>query len=422
MTEKDFSGLNANLIHQLKKKIKELNEEKDKLKNIFDSVNDGIIIADIKTKKFYTGNKAICRMLGYSLDEIKNLSVLDIHRKKDLPYVLNQFKLQSMEELEIAKDLPVKRKDGSIFYADVNSSIVIIGGKSYIMGIFRDITERKRAEEALEEEKERYSQLFEQSNDAIFLLDFNGKIFGVNRRAEELAGYREKELLKMDIPQICPEQKHAKFGAMFKQGPERGGVRLESQLLTKGKDLRDIEVTAKVIKLKGFSFVQSIIRDITEQRKVEQLLKESEEKYEKLFEKTGDAIFIADPETGIIVDCNLAASKLVGREKSEIIGKHQRILHPPEEIKRGFSRTFKQHLAEKEGQILEAKVITKRGNIKNVEIRANLIEYGGKKKLQAIFRDITEKRRAEEKLIKQKERFEKEIKELKRELKKKNEF
>ncbi|MFB0525705.1 MAG: PAS domain S-box protein, partial [Phycisphaerae bacterium] len=103
-------------------------------------------------------------------------------------------------------------------------------------------------------------------------------------------------------------------------------------------------------------------------------------------------------ETGVIIDCNRAASELVGREKSELIGKHQRTLHPPQEIEGGISKTFKQHIAEKEGQILEAQIITKKGEIKDVEIRASRFEQKSKKWIQGMFRDITERKKAEQAL------------------------
>ncbi|OHB62210.1 MAG: hypothetical protein A2167_01705 [Planctomycetes bacterium RBG_13_46_10] len=106
-----------------------------------------------------------------------------------------------------------------------------------------------------------------------------------------------------------------------------------------------------------------------------------------------DAIFVADAETGILIDCNPAATRLVGREKSELIGQHQRILHPPRENDRGYSRTFKQHLEEKMGQTIETQVITKTGETRDVAITASLIEIRGKKVLQGIFRDVTEQKK-----------------------------
>jgi PAS domain S-box-containing protein len=118
---------------------------------IFDNANDGIVLADEETKKFYTANNTACQMLGYSPEEIKNLGVTDIHPKEHLAYVLEQFERQVRGEIAVAKDLPVRRKDGSVFYADVNSSLVTLSGRKYLLGLFRDITQRRRAEGALVE-------------------------------------------------------------------------------------------------------------------------------------------------------------------------------------------------------------------------------------------------------------------------------
>ena len=137
-------------ITERKKAEEALRDSEGRFRAIFDNANDGILLADEETKKFYTGNNTACQMLGYSLEEIKNLGVPDIHPKEDLPYVIEQFEKQVRREIAVAKDLPVKRKDGSIFYADVNTSLVTLAGRTYLLGIFRDVTERKRAEEERE--------------------------------------------------------------------------------------------------------------------------------------------------------------------------------------------------------------------------------------------------------------------------------
>ncbi len=146
--------------------------------------------------------------------------------------------------------------------------------------------------------------------------------------------------------------------------------------------------------------MDNLNEEIRERKKAEELLIESEERYRKLFEGALDAIFVADAETGILIDCNPAATRLLGMEKSEIVGKHQRTLHPPERIKGGYSETFKNHLGEKRDQTLETQIITKAGEIKDVAIKASLLEIRGKKVLQGIFRDITERKKAEEELKK----------------------
>jgi PAS domain S-box-containing protein len=108
---------------------------------------DGILLADAEKKLFLIGNKSICQMLGYSHEELKLIGVMDIHPEEHVPYVLEQFEKQSRGEIALAKDIPMKKKDGRVFYADINSTLTEIAGRKYLLGVFRDITERKRVEE-----------------------------------------------------------------------------------------------------------------------------------------------------------------------------------------------------------------------------------------------------------------------------------
>jgi PAS domain S-box-containing protein len=146
--------------------------------------------------------------------------------------------------------------------------------------------------------------------------------------------------------------------------------------------------------------IDSVSREIAEREQAEEALTESEEKYRTQFEEALDGIFLCDAETGILIDCNQAGAELVGRAKSELVGKHQRILHPPEELEGEFSRTFKKHLKGKEGQALEAQVLTKNGEKRDVSIKANMFVLKGKNVLQGTFRDIHERKEAEEAKVK----------------------
>ncbi|MFZ0034735.1 MAG: chemotaxis protein CheB [Sedimentisphaerales bacterium] len=130
---------------QMERELARVNEEEFRV--IFDNATDGILLADLENGKFYMGNRTICRMLGYSQEELKKLSTMDIHPQKDLPFVISQFEKQTKEGTTLVTDIPVKRKNGSVFYADVNAAPVTITGKTYLMGSFRDITERKQIDE-----------------------------------------------------------------------------------------------------------------------------------------------------------------------------------------------------------------------------------------------------------------------------------
>jgi two-component system cell cycle sensor histidine kinase/response regulator CckA len=140
------------------------------------------------------------------------------------------------------------------------------------------------------------------------------------------------------------------------------------------------------------------LNTLLETKQTEAAMYESEEKYRKLFEESRDTIILADPKTGTIVDCNYEATRLIGRDKSELIGQHQKILHPSGQGDGKFSETFQKHRKKSEGQVLETQVITSTGEIKDVEIKATLIHIGNKKLMQGIFQDITERKRAEESL------------------------
>jgi PAS domain S-box-containing protein len=131
----------------------------------------------------------------------------------------------------------------------------------------------------------------------------------------------------------------------------------------------------------SYEELQRIIFKASKRRIVERLLKESEEKYRKLFDESISAVFVVDAETGIIMDCNQAATKLTGRAKSELIGMNQRILYP-ETRSEEFSCTFAQHLGDKEGQTGEMQIITKTGEVRDVSFKANLMEVNGRKMLQ----------------------------------------
>jgi len=314
-------------------------------------------------------------------------------------------------------------KTGKARCAEVKAKKIDYAGQSADLVIFRDITRRKESArrlkkysekmEALVNEKvkevkeseKKHRELINGMNDTAWVIDFDCKFIDVNDAAVKVLGYSREELLSMKVFDIDFTLDPEKIKALIKGMPRDEIQVFETAHTTKDGKTIPVEISSSLVTYQGKQAILSIARDITERKQMEKVLRESEEKYRTQFEEALDAIFVADAETGVIVDCNRAASELVGREKSEIIGNHQRILHPPEEIKGKFSRTFKQHLKEKEGQVLETQVITKNGEIKDVAIKASVFELRGKKLIQGIFRDITKGKRMEERLLESEERL-----------------
>ncbi len=278
-----------------------------------------------------------------------------------------------------------------------NLSMLPVHEGLFVLSI--DITESRKAEEELRKEREMLEAVTGNMNAGLVIISKDYKILWANKFLAEYLGsdikgkacYRKLA----NMTQICP-------GCVAKQIFE-GGKDLavnEQQVETPAGPIW-LEITAIPIRDQNgkVTAVSELSINITERKNAEATLKLAEEKYRKLFEEGMDAIFVADTETGIILDCNNAAAQLIGRPKSELIGMHQRFLHPPEYSTDGtFTEGFKRDLIAQERHPSEGQVITKNGEIKDVTVKSNIVEISGKKLMQGIFRDITERKRVEKQL------------------------
>jgi len=149
-------------ITERKKAEEALRESEERYKNLFKANIDGMLIADATTKKFRYANPAICRMLGYSEEELTQMGVADIHPKDSLEQVLAEFEAQSSGAKITAKDLQCVRKDGQVISVSINASTVMIDQTKYLLGIFRDITERKNKEKLILDANRRLEKVSEE--------------------------------------------------------------------------------------------------------------------------------------------------------------------------------------------------------------------------------------------------------------------
>jgi PAS domain S-box-containing protein len=141
-----------------------LQQSRDELQAIYDGMIDGLLLADMETKQFVRVNASVCRMLGYSKEELLSMSVTDIHPPKELPTISEAFEVSAEHRVSAVDDLPVLKKDGSVFFAQIATNTIVYNGRPCVIGFFRDVTERKYAQEQLQREHRTLKHLLQSSD------------------------------------------------------------------------------------------------------------------------------------------------------------------------------------------------------------------------------------------------------------------
>jgi PAS domain S-box-containing protein len=298
-------------------------------------------------------------------------------------------------------------QDGKMQIVEVHASPVFDDKGNIVLVVEScfDITKSKNIEAELEESQERYQRIIEAVTDYVYTVYVeNGCPVRTvhNPLSAAVTGYYPGDFA--DDPHLWLK--------MVVEG-DRALVLEQIERVLQGHDVKEIE--HRIIRKDGVlrwvsnSFVlncdphgkllsyEGIVKDITARKKAEQALRESEKKFRLTFENARDAIFWADPETGIIINCNKAGEILLEKDRKEIIGQHQTTLHPVEEGEY-YSSMFKQHIEQEGFADAEAEVITKTGKTIPVRIISSIISIGEKSVLQGVFHDITIFKLAEEAL------------------------
>jgi PAS domain S-box-containing protein len=386
-----------------------LQQSEKQFRDIFNNANDGILIADSRTGTFREANPAICRMLGYSPDEIKCLGVESIHPAETAPFAIEHFKKMAGGHLVESIELPTKRKDGTVFYADVTAQQMILDGRECLAGFFRDVTERKQHQDELRTSEERFSAIAESSLDAIFIADHDGKILYCNKSVERMFGYTVTELLGKSVElmqRTIDRARYRKIRETYKKNqiviPQRIS---EGILLRRDGTEFPVEISTSSWKIEGQLFFGGIIRDITERKRYEEELRKSEERFRSVAESSRDAIYIADQDYRIVF-WNQGAEKILGYKGKEILGKSDEILMPGMRTSR--HRKTREELV-KTGKTtfmngpVETKAVRKDGTELPAEITVSTWKTGEQYYFSAILRDITERKKYEKALLQEKQ-------------------
>jgi len=300
-----------------------LRGSEEKFRGLFQGTAEGIIVSAIETRKFLYANPAVCRMLGYTEEELAHLGVSDIHPPQDLEMVGAAFMAQARGEKTLAPALPCRRKDGTTIYADINASRLVVDGKDCVVGFFTDITARKQAEEALRDSEEQFRQLAENIHEVFFVCAAEPARMTYLSPAYEETWRRPRQEVydRADawLDTVHPEDRERTI-SLFTRALQGERAEGEFRVVRPDGSVRSIRARAFPVcdaEGKFYRFV-GIAEDITERKRIEEALQIERDNLNAIFASAPIGMLLLNEET-VIEEANAEVAALVLRDPAEII-------------------------------------------------------------------------------------------------------
>lgn len=345
-------------------------------------------------------NKKGCEVLGYSEEEILNKNwfnnFIPERVRKETLCVFRKLMNGEVKSTEYFES-PVLTADGEERVISWHNTILKdeYGRITGTLSSGEDITERKETEKALRESEKKLKAIVESAKDGIIMLNENGEVTFWNRAAEEIFGYRSEEIIGKNLYRIiAPEKYRDKFEKSFKKFKKTGkgdviGKTLELSISRKdGKEIY-IELSISGVKLNSKWNAVGIVRDITERKRAERKLRESEERLKTIMNAVQAGIVVIDAEKHEIVDINPAALRMIGLSREDIIGQKCYEYICPEEVGK-CPITDLNHV-----DMSEKFLVTTDGRKVPILKTAKLIELNNSKHIVESFIDISERKKLE---------------------------
>lgn len=271
------------------------------------------------------------------------------------------------------------------------------GPKQRVDELDKEITDRKRAEEALRESEQKYRALFEDSRDAIYITTREGEFIDANQAAFDLLGYGREEMVALNARQLYVNASNG--GRFQKEIEQKGFVRdYEVKLRKKGGAEMDCLFSVSVRRAPDGRILayQGIIRDITKRKRAEEALRESEQKYRTLVERADEGIAIV--QNGLLKYVNPHLAETIGYTVAELTDTpFSDYIHPDERL--SVLENYKRRMAGEDApSTYEGAVSHKAGGKIDVEFDVGLITYQGNPAVFTIVRDLTERKSLEAQL------------------------
>jgi len=383
----------------LLKEAKRTGEESEEAyRLVVENAPDGIGIIQGGTIQF--SNPALNHFIGFSQEGLQGRPFFELIHPDDREMVSEYYhKRLSGKEVPFGYSFKAVDRNGAVKWIEVKPVIGSWKGKPATITFLSDITLRKEAEELLRNSEATLTAILDASPIGIGLLR-NRKMAWGNRGMYNLLGYEVGSLEGTSLRMLYSnDEEYEGVGRdLYAEVREKGVRETETQLVR--KDGKGILCHLRASPLDPSDLDKGTIvtvMDITDQRHAMDILRESEEKYRTLLETANDAIFVADVETGTILDANKKARDLVGLSPESIIGMHLSKFYPKEASER-YEEIFQEHIRRGGSISSDLLVCSSDGTQIPVEIRSGISEIKGKKVIQGILRDISDRKRAEEQI------------------------
>ncbi|MBN2784342.1 MAG: PAS domain S-box protein [Pontiellaceae bacterium] len=384
-------------------------------KRVFDASHMPIVVLDAISLKYLDCNPAAARIYGDStIEETLAKTPMDVSAPVQYDGTPSEEKARFYAELAqkqgtVSFEWRHKRPSGEIWDAEVHLMSFRMGDRQLLQFTLQDITERKRVETELRQSEARFRALVENAPEAIVVLDVEKNLFyDVNENACRLFGMSREELLKVSpvhmSPSIQPDGRPSLDSTREKiqQAIAGKSPRFEWIHLNGQGDEIPCEINLTRLPSSEQILVRGSIVDVTERIQHEQRVRESEQKFRALFESAGDSIFLMENDR--IVDCNLRTLDMFGcQSRDQIVGRTPFDFSPRIQPDGVASRDHGKLAEAMTGkpQIFEWLHMKLDGTTFPAEVSLSRVLLGDRPMLQAIVRDITERRKAEERIMQQ---------------------
>ncbi len=377
-----------------------LRENEERNRALLETMYDGFGIQD-RNGVFTYVNIRLCEMLKYPRDELVGQAVKNFLDKKNQEILERQLENRLQSKFN-SYELTWTAKDGGKVYTIVSPGIIpdAEGRVKKFFAVVTDVSERKSAEEALMESEHLYRMLIENSLTGIYMIKKGGFIFA-NDNFRAITGYSEDDLESLDPVNIVHPKQRERIRNRVESRLRGKDVpsEYEVEIVRKDGSIRDMYLRAAMVTFKQAPAVLGNLIDITEMKRTERALKESEEKYRNILEGMEEGYFEVDL-AGDLTFFNDSICKILGYSRDELIGMNSREYTDKKDAKKLYQAFNKVYRTRQSVKAFDWGIIRKDGTKKHVDSSISLVndEDGQPTGFRGIVRDITEAKLIEEAL------------------------